>query len=551
MLAQVLLPNPRLLHPLGVVVAPEELTLVAVTVSPTAACPVCGAVSTRAHSNYLRTFADLPCVQTPVRLHLHTRRFFCEASDCPRRIFTERLPEVAGPYARRTLRLAEALQQIAHALGGEAGARMSARLGMAVSADTLLRQLAARAISESETPRVLGVDDWALRKGQRYGTILVDLERGRVIELLPDRQAETLAQWLQEHPGVEIITRDRAGAYAAGARLGAPDAQQVADRWHLLKNLVEALEGAVAREERALQQAAAGAKEAPEPPPPVVRATELPPDAEEPAPPPPTTRAERERQHRRERKRTLFEEVRRLHRAGHSILGIARQTGKDPRTIRKYVAADAFPEPKQRRRVGGLAGFHGYLERRWREGCHNAAQLWRELGAQGYPGSRSAVRQWVAGWRAPLSPGGRQTKARPPRAQAPAPRSVAWWLVSPREKLTEEQAAFLERLKQQSPRVELAQRLSQEFFALTRQREAEKLAGWLECVRGSGIEELKGFGAGLRRDWEAVSAGLTLKWSNGPVEGQINRLKGLKRQMFGRAGLPLLRARVLPLAAPV
>jgi transposase len=282
-----------------------------------------------------------------------------------------------------------------------------------------------------------------------------------------------------------------------------------------------------------------------------VPATALPPDAEETAPPLPTTRAERERQYRRERKRRLFEEVRRLHQAGHSILGIARQTGKDPRTIRKYVAADAFPEPKQRRRVGGLAGFRAYLDRRWQEGCHNATQLWRELRAQGYAGSRSTVRQYVAGWRAPVSPGGRLLKGRPPRPWVPAPRSVAWWLVSPPAKLTEEQTAFLERLKQQSPRIELAQRLSLEFFALTRQREAGKLEEWLERVGGSGIATLQGFGAGLRRDWEAVVAGLTLRWSNGPVEGQINRLKGLKRQMFGRAGLPLLRARVLPLAAPV
>lgn len=201
--------------------------------------------------------------------------------------------------------------------------------------------------------------------------------------------------------------------------------------------------------------------------------------------------------------------------------------------------------------MSGFAGFQEYLERRWREGCHNAAQLWREIREQGYPGSRTTVRQWLSAWRAPLPSTERRTSTAPPRARVPAPRTVVWWLLRPREQLTAEQAAFLERVKQQSPRIALAQSLAQEFFTLTRQREAEKLEDWTERAGASGIAELKGFCTGLRRDWEAVVAGMTLPWSNGPVEGQINRLKLLKREMFGRAGLPLLRARVLPLATPI
>lgn len=553
MVAQTLLPNPPLLHLLGVASSTDAITIVASTSQPEVACPLCGSPTSRVHSRYLRTLAELPCLRLTVRLHLHTRRFFCDQPECPRAIFTERLPDVALPYARRTARLAEALQLIAHALGGEAGARLTARLGMPVSADTLLRQLAGSAPPAPETPRVLGVDDWALCKGQRYGTILVDLERQCVIDLLPDRRPETLAAWLKEHPGVEIIARDRAGAYAEGARQGAPEAVQVADRWHLLKNLAEALEGTLSGEERALQEAVSARAPVPqEAPHDVGKATT--PDAAAVATrqplPGPRTRAEQESAARRERRHAVYEEVRRLYEAGHAIRHIAQQTGKDRRTVRKFLQTDAFPERKKRA-VGPsqLEEYREYLERRWREGCHNATQLWREIREQGFVRGCSIVKQLLSGWRAQLPPEQRRANGKADRegaqTRAPAPRTVVWWLLSPREKLTEEQATFLERLKTACPKIATAQELVLEFLAMARRREGEKLEGWVMRAAASGVAELKRFGAGLRRDWEAVVAGLTLKWSNGPVEGQINRLKLIKREMFGRAGLRLLRARVL------
>jgi transposase len=553
MLAQTLLPNPPLLHLLGVASSTDAITLVASTIQPEVVCPLCGSPTSRVHSRYLRTLSELPCLRLPVRVHLHTRRFFCDRPECPRAIFTERLPDVALPYARRTARLAEALQLIAHALGGEAGARLAARLGMPVSADTLLRQLAGSTPPATETPRVLGVDDWALCRGQRYGTILVDLERQCVIDLLPDRRPETLAAWLKEHPGVEIIARDRAGAYAEGARQGAPEAVQVADRWHLVKNLVEALEGMLAREERALQEAAGARASGPE---------EAPRDAgeattpEEPAVatrhplPRPQTRAEQESAARRERRHAVYEEVRRLYEAGHPIRHIAQQTGKDHRTVRKYLRADAFPERKKRAVAPSqLEEYREYLERRWREGCHNATQLWRELREQGFAGGCSIIKHLLCGWRAQLPPEQRRANGKAVReaaeGRAPAPRTLVWWLLGSREKLTEEQVAFLERLKTACPKIATAQELVLEFLAMARRREGDQLEGWVMRAAASGVAELKSFGTGLRRDWEAVVAGLTLEWSNGPVEGQINRLKLIKREMFGRAGLALLRARVL------
>lgn len=553
-----LVPDCDLLRLDGVVLSPEAITLVVSAVQPLASCPGCGQPAARVHSAYVRTPVDSPCCGTPLRLEIHARRFHCDQPECSYRIFTERLPGVVQPYSRRTSRLADALDALAYALGGEAGARLAAVLGMGVSPDALLHLLGARPAPTEVTPRVLGVDDWAMRKGNTYGTILVDLERGCVIDLLPDRRAESVAQWLREHPGVEIIARDRGGPYAEGARQGAPDAVQVADRWHLLKNLAEALEAMLAREQRALTAAAVA---------PVPSTTEAVDVAaatpalaanvslQAPAPSPsgPTTRAQRDSDSRRNRRQAVFEEVRRLYDEGYSIRAIAEKLGKSRHTVRKYVLADAFPEPKKRQRAPGqLAPFCAYLEERWRQGCHNATRLWHEIRERGFGGACSAVRRLLCEWRTKLKPEERRTsgKAAGGRSdtRAPTPRAVVWWLLGSPETVTEEQAQFLERLKQECPEVAIAQALALEFYGMARRRDGGRLEEWIERVVRSGIGELKSFGVGLRRDWEAVVAGLTLEWSSGPVEGQVNRLKMVKRQMFGRAGFALLRRRVLPRA---
>lgn len=234
--------------------ARDAITLMVGTVAMHARCPHCHRTSSRAHSRYRRTIADLPWHGVAVKLELYTRRFHCQNSLCKQRIFCERLPRVVDHYARKTVRLNAALELIGFALGGEAGARLAGELGLAASPDTLLRRLRQSLPEVTSTPRIIGVDDFAFRRGRWYGTLLVDLEQHCPIALLPDREAESLRVWLKAHPDIEIVTRDRSKTYADGITEGAPAALQVADRWHLLKNLREALKKLLKRQLRQQRQ---------------------------------------------------------------------------------------------------------------------------------------------------------------------------------------------------------------------------------------------------------------------------------------------------------
>ncbi len=235
----------------------DEVRLVVKTRLLKSACPSCGWQSDKAHSRYQRRLADLPWEGVAAKLILSVRKFFCLNPDCRRRIFCERLPGLAAPYAHKTLRLNELLTRLGVAVGGRPGARVAFGMGIKIGRDALLAQVRRAETAQSNTVRVLGVDDFAFRKGQSYGTILVDQERHRVVDLLPDREAATLANWLGGHSGIEIVTRDRASYYADGIKKGAPQAVQIADRFHLQKNLREALENVLNGHRGQLKKAAA------------------------------------------------------------------------------------------------------------------------------------------------------------------------------------------------------------------------------------------------------------------------------------------------------
>lgn len=462
-------------------------------------------------------------------------------------IFTERLPQLLAPWARRTLRVAQRLGAIALALGGAAGARLAHQLGLPASRNTLLRLLRRLSLPARVTPTVLGVDDFALRKGQTYGTVLIDLERHQPVALLPDRTAETLAHWLQEHPGVEVITRDRSSAYAEGARQGAPAARQVADRFHLLQNLADTLTEVFTTQSQALD---------------AVNATLRPslvPSAERPAtvlvPPParpvPAPQLVAQRQ---ERRQTLHAQGGALRRQGWTVPAIAQHLGLSTRTVHRDLQRPVFTGRKRRADAGRsiLTPYTHYLLERWNAGCLTAMRLFRDLRQRGYPGGYGVVAAYARRLRqAQGVPPGHRRAPHPlatvavPRCQPLTPRRATWLVLGHVAKRTEAEAQQLAQLRTQNHQVAEAIDLAQDFAQCVRQRQPTALDPWLQRAATSTLEALRRFAKGLYEDYAAVKVGVPEPWSNGPVEGHINRLKMLKRQMFGRAHLDLLNRRFL------
>jgi transposase len=542
----VLLFDPQRLNLKRILSVGASLTFVMQSTAPTADCPLCGQSSARPHSRYVRRLTDLPCHDRRVRLDLEVRRFFCSNADCRRRIFAERLPLVAAVHARTTVRLHNAHCTIGLALGGEAGARLASQLAMPTSADTLLRRVRRAPLPPHPTVRVLGVDDWAFRKGHHYGTILCDLERRRPVDLLPQRSAEALCAWLKKHPEIQVISRDRGDEYIRGASAGAPQAIQVADRWHLLRNLQDALKGTVDRHHAEIRAAARGVI-ADQTMPSATQAGAAPPSAASsvaPAPAPPTER-QQERRHRREQ---LYDEVLALHGEGISQRVIANRLGIHRSTVRRFVEAGSFPERAGRRSARRTDRFVDYLKGRWAAGCQNATQIYAELRARGYNGSYYSVRRQLAQWRSDLPPGGEGQSLRPAPAVMgrPSARRVSWLLLMDEADLEPQEQQFRERLQEHCPELRGAAELARAFRALVREHRESGWVAWLTQACGpESVKELRSFAEGLQQDEAAVRAGLRLEWSNGQVEGQVNRLKLIKRQMFGRAKFDLLRQRVL------
>lgn len=496
-----------------------------------ACCPDCRQPSSRHHSRYIRRVQDTPIGSQAVELHIRSRRFRCVSPDCPRRTFVEQHSEVVPRRGRRTDRLTANLTHIGLTAGGQAGARLAMRLQMPTSGDTLLRLLRRIDLPPTEIPTVIGIDDWAFCKGKKYGTIIVDLERRCPIDLLPSRHFDAVQQWLQEQSSVAIVARDRSGEYREAATSGAPQALQVADRWHLVQNLRQAVERYLTRRYSSLNRL---------PSPEIAFA--------------PSSSSlgqrrryannpEREELHnlREIQRQERFMAVKARHQQGAYTTEIAREFQLSRKTVSLWTNSEALPPDSRGRfkRICLIDKYELYLRKRLAEGCTNKSQLWREICQQGFSGSRTLVGKWIRQYQK------RSDTSEPrKRTRSLSPKQLVWVLFRHDEQHTPDEELVWRRLQQDEELV-AAREVVHEFLFMLRKRQNDHWEEWLKRCSNFPAKELRNFAHGLKRDEAAVEAALVEPWSNGQVEGHVNRLKFYKRQMYGRAKFDLLRIRVL------
>ena len=515
-----------------------------------ACCPLCGVSSTKPHSYYTRKPQDLTWVGKEYRLVLCVRRFFCKENSCPQKIFVERFGEALPVYSRKTGRMLRLIEILGFALGGKAGAWVAQQIGIDISADTVIRILLKKPDQEFPTPKVLGIDDWSFRKGKTYGTILVDLEKQQTIDLLPDREAETLIQWLKDHPGVEIISRDRASAYSAGAEEGAPEAIQVADRWHLLKNVRELFQKIFEANRRVLIQAC----EQFEPTGKAEKAEgfldktleingqqikEEPTDEKE--------TISKELMNTKSQQEINYDKVKLLHAQKVKVSKIAREVGISRGTVYKYINADVFPQKSPKRCL--LTPYLPFLNKRIKAGLKKV-ELWQEVVKLGYKGNYRGFCHVMCQYYPEEKKGKNATSPKPDYLKQYSPRRLSYLLIKKEDKQTDADKQFFQHLYETAPSIKQATELILELCEMIRKRKGDQFDDWLNRAENSEMTQIVNFAAGIRSDYEAVKNACTIEWSNGQVEGQVNRLKMIKRQMYGRAGFQLLRKRVVHAPRP-
>jgi transposase len=511
------------------------LMIEVVTTNPTSCCPLCAQPSDALKSHYRRVLRDAPCAGRQVQLILTVRKFYCHNPYCERKIVTERLPTFVEPWARMTIRCCQHITSIGLATCGKGGARLADRLGIHTSRPTILRRIMDLPDASSGSVVYVGIDDFAFRRGYRFGTILVNLESHRVVGLLPDRQAETAARWMHQQPDLRVVSRDRGGEYAAAAREGAPQAIQCADRFHLVKNLTEAVQVLLARcQAEILVEQKPDEPSQTEPNKPIISLEEW--------RPPEPAHVEKVRLARRAGRYARYQQVVELNRQGRATQEIAGHLGMSDRTVRDWLKRSTFPEAqKRRKRQSAFDTFAPYVLKRWQTGEHNGLVLWREIKAQGYTGTDRSVYRYLK----TLKQAEVRASANPERLRKYTVNTAIWLFMRDPKKLNEIEREDLVAFCQASVALKKAYDLLQDFLVMVHQREGYRLDAWLAKVAESGLPEIQSFAAGVEKDKDAVKAGLTWAINNGIVEGHVTKLKLIKRTMYGRASFALLRQRVL------
>jgi transposase len=501
-----------------------ELTLTSAAI--TALCPHCQQAPTKIHSRYCRTMADLPWSDFQVKLRLWVRRFFCQNPHCTRKTFAQRFAFLV-PYARQTTRLRNNLCRLALTTSAQCGSRLATLLAMPSSSSTMLRLMHGYQLERAPVPTKVGIDDFAWRKGQRYGTIIVDLEKQQVVDLLPDRESGTVSKWLIQQPGVRLITR--AAAYGEAATVGAPEATQVADRFHLLVNLTNTLQTFFDRQARALQKAAFDLAQAPSETPPSTGEVNIQSSGYQGTTQPHALKA----------KEVVFTQIKALHAQGYAIRRIAQQLSVSRERVNRYLAHESLPAYAPRVAGTKFSPFTDLIHTHWSSGAYNRKQLFELIRQNGYCGSYGNLCKYL---KASFDP---SVDNNQPRVRPISARKAAFLLSRPADDLSAKQTAELAAILTHCAPAVTIHPLVTDFALMIRKRLSEKLDAWLQRVEVCPVTCLQGLAGSIRRDYSAVKAALSCAYSNGPVEGQVNRLKLIKRQCYGRAGFNLLRKRVL------
>jgi transposase len=530
-----LLSLPEGMHVERIQITEDGLVIEIEASHPTSCCPLCAQPSDSIKTHYRRVLRDAPCAGRQVQLVLTVRKFYCRNLYCPQKVFAERLPAFVEPWARMTIRCSQHITSIGLATCGKGGTRLAARLGLQTTRPTILRRIMDLPDAFTSSVVYLGIDDFSFRRGYRFGTILVNLESHRVVDLLPDRRVETAAEWMLHQPDLAVISRDRGGEYASAAREGAPQAIQCADRFHIVKNLTEAVQVLLARcqakilAEKKPDDLCQGEQNKP-----IIFIEEW--------RPPEPAHVEKVRLARRAGRYARYQQVVELSRQGIATKEIAGRLGMSDRTVRDWLKQGAFPEAqKRRKKQSSFDPFAAYVLKRWQDGEHNGLVLWQEIKNQGYTGTDRSVYRYLKTLK--------QTEVRatinPERIQKYSANTAIWLFVRDPKKLDEMEREDLVAFCQASADLKKAYDLLQDFLAMVHKREGHRLDAWLVRVAESNLPELQSFAAGVQKDKEAVRAGLTWSINNGMVEGHVTKLKLIKRQGYGRAGFPLLRKRVL------
>jgi transposase len=481
----------------------EEICVRARTGDGAVACPGCGTETARVHEYRERTAADVPVDGRRVLVKVKVRRMRCAALDCAVQTFREQVPGILDRYQRRTTRLTGQVSAVARELAGRASARLLPALGIGLSRHTMVRVLLRIPLPALAVPRVLGIDDFALRRGLVYATVLIDAETGRRIDVIPGRTADAAGDWLREHPGAEVVCRDGSGAYGEAVRRALPSAVQVSDRWHLWHGLGEAVRKEVAA------HCACWAKGAP-----------------------------LQQGKRAETTQERWHQVHDLRAKGAGLLECARRLGLTMNTVKRY---DRAAEPERLQRVPKyrptlVDPYRDYLRKRRAEEPGIPVQhLLREIRERGYQGSSNLLVRYINQ--------GRLDGSQPHLS----PRRAARLLLTRPGHLAAGQQETLSRLQAACPEMTALAALVRDFAGLLvpDPGNAARLQEWITSARAAGLPHVHSFTRGLDLDLQAATAALTLPFHNGRTEGVNTKTKMIKRQMYGRAGFALLRHRIL------